>query len=162
MKKKIVNLLIAFLMLGIIGCSNQISYSTSSVTLKQEYIKTFSPSFLIEAENITKTSLDLYNQALSNKIPEMKTFKSNYENFDKIKPINANEKDFQDCIHKFGNYYSMLALDANILKTEQDLRDRGIEGKEEYNRKMNKYNNSKEENLKHIKDDLDNIMKYFE
>ena len=165
MNKIITSFLVLVLSFSLMGCSKTTAmtgqYSSSSLKLNQEYTKTFSPSFANEAESITKISIDLYNKGIIDKAPEKDTFISNYEDFDKVVPKNADEKDFQDSVHKFALYYSMLALDVSILVTEQDLRNRGIESKDKYDAKMLKYTNSKSGNIEHIKIDIENIMKYY-
>ena len=163
MKKIVTSLLILILIPTLIGCSKTTTkYSSSSLNLKPEYTKTFSSTFVFEADKITKISIDLYNKAIIDTTPEAKTFESKYKEFDKVVPQNASEKDFKDAINKYALYYSMLALDTSILITEQDLRDRGIENKDKYDAKMEKYQKSKTENLKHIESDMKNIMKYYE
>lgn len=165
MKKKIPNLLILILILSIIGCSKQQEqkqYSTP-VVLKQEYTKIFSPTFAIGAENITNLSINLYNETLADKTPEISDFKLLYKDFNnKYIPKNADEKDFQDYINKFENHYSLVSLNTSLIKGEQDLRDRGIESKDKYDKAMKDYESSKAEYLSKIKPDLDNIMKYYQ
>jgi hypothetical protein len=159
MKKKILSLLIIISLLGAIGCSKE---HPSPTNLKQEYAKTFSPSFLIEAKEITKLSVDLYTQAINDKVPERETFISKYEDFNNIKVSNADEKDFQDYVDKFRLYYSMLATDNSLLIGEQYLRDKGMQSKNEHEKFMKKYTTSKEENLKEIKSRMKNIINYYE
>jgi len=147
------------LVLGLVGCSKQ--YSSSSVKLKQEYVETFSLAFATNADDITKVSIDLYNSALANETPKYDTFHSEYEKIDKLVPKNSSEKDFQDSIHKFANYYTMLSCDVALLKGYKDSRDDGTMGKVEYEETTKRYEISKAENLKYMKADFKNIMKYY-
>ena len=159
MKKLISYFLIIISILGLGGCSKQ--YSSSSINLKSEYIKSFSPSFAIDADKVTKVSIDLYNQVISNKISGA-GFNPQYRDFYKVDPQNADEKDFQDYIKEFAINYSTLELDNSTIKAEQYLRDSGSRSKDDYDIFMRKYKIKVIEDLKNLKLNLDNIMKYYE
>ena len=160
MKKIIGCVLVTIVVLGLIGCSKQ--YSSSSVNPKQEYAKTFSLDFATESTNIAKESIDLYNQAIADKVPDMDTFKSKYKGFSNVATKNADEKDLHDFIMTFGNDYTLLSSSVSILMVEQNLRDSGMESKEKDDATLKEYQLKKVEHMKQIKIDLDNIMKYYQ
>lgn len=159
MKKIISYLLIIILPLCVVGCSKE--YSSSTIKLKQQYIDTFPPSFASEAEGIAKKTIDLYNKAIVDNSFES-SIDQYYTDFKKFDPKDSKERDLQDYINSFSTNYAILSLIDSLIKNEQNLRDNGSINEDDYNVFMEKYKLHKTENIKKVKLDLDNIMKYYE
>jgi len=163
MKKLLSYLLVVILTLGISGCSNnkqQVSFS--SIKLKQEHIKEFTSSFTGSANNITKLSASLYNQAIADKIPERETFESKYDNFSKITASNDKESTFKLHVYSFGENYKVLSANEFVLKNAKTLYDDGILSKEDYNQNIEESKINKVKYLQKLKTDVENILKYYE
>jgi hypothetical protein len=162
MKKKISYLLILISIFGLVGCSNNKQVSFSSINLKQEYIKEFTPTFTGEAGSITKLSASLYNQAVVDKIPERETFEFKYNDFDKIITSNDREIDFKVYINSFARNYTVLSANEFIFKNAKMLKDSGILSKDDYDENIKESKINKDKYLQKIKIDIENIMKYYE
>ena len=155
-------LIITILTIGLNGCSNNKQVSFSSINLKQEHIKEFTSSFTGNANNITKFSASLYNQAIADKIPDRETFEYKYDDFSKIKASNDNEIDFKLYVNSFANNYKVLSANEFILRNAKTLLDDGILSKDDYNRDIVKSKVVKDKYLQEIKSDIENILKYYE
>jgi len=162
MKKLLSYLLVIIIILGIIGCSTNEQVSFSSINLKQEHTKEFTSSFTGSANNITKLSASLYNQAIADKIPERETFEYKYDEFSKLKASNDNESDFKLFVYSFGENYRVLSANEYVLKNAKILYDNGILSKDDYNQNIEESKINKIKYLQKIKVDIENIIKYYE
>jgi len=162
MKKLLSYLLVIIMTLGIIGCSNGEQVSFTSINLKQEYAKEFTPSFVGFSGKITKISAILYNQAIADKIPESEDFESKFEDFSEVKASNDSESDFKLFVYSFGENYRVLSANEFVLKNAKLLYDNGILSKKDYEKDVKESKITKAEYLKELKVDIENIMKYYE
>jgi len=162
MKKLLSYLLVIIITLGIVGCSNNEQVSFSSINLKQEHTKEFTSSFTGNANNITKLSASLYNQAIADKIPERETFELKYDNFSKIVASNDRESGFKLYVYSFGENYKVLSANEYVLKNAKTLYDDGIFSKEDYNQNMEESKINKVKYLQKLKTDVENILNYYE